>query len=422
MTAPRHASRLSIEDMDAILGVTRTLGAPFDLHTVLAEVARAACRVLRAERASVWLHDERARQLYVEVASDVEQVRVNLGTGLVGACALDRKLINVPDCYADARFNREIDARTGFHTRCSLTLPLVDHGGVLVGVLQVLNRFDGAFDADDESLAEALAAQCAVALSRVRAVDEHVAAERLRGEMALASHMQRSTLPASMPTLPGYEMHGVFLPASLTGGDTYDLALIDQGLLVLLADATGHGIAPALSVTQMHAMLRMAFRMGADLETAFRHVNDQLMTVLPDSRFVTACIGLLDPSTHRLRMLSGGQGPLLHYRAVDRRCVAHRATWLPLGTMPLEAARPAIEVDMAPGDWLVLLSDGVYECEAPDGDLFGRQRVEQHVCEAAGQTPAVMAWRLLSAVEAHRAGSAQEDDITMVLLKRSDAG
>ncbi|MBL8346651.1 MAG: SpoIIE family protein phosphatase [Rubrivivax sp.] len=420
MTATRHASRLSITDMDAILGVTRALAAPFDLRAMLEEVTRAACLVLRAERASVWLHDPHARQLYVAVARDVEQVRVDMGVGLVGACARDRAPINVPDCYADPRFNREVDARTGFHTRCSLTLPLVDHDGALVGVLQVLNRIGGTFDVDDELLAESLAAQCAVALSRVRAVEEHIATERLRGEMELASRMQRSTLPASMPTLPGYEMHGVFLPASLTGGDTFDLALIDQGLLVLLADATGHGIAPALSVTQMHAMLRMAFRMGADLETAFRHVNDQLLTVLPDSRFVTACIALLDPSTHRLRMLSGGQGPLLHYRAADRRCEAHRATWLPLGTMPIAAARPAIEIDMAPGDWLVLLSDGVYECEAPDGTMFGRQRVEQRVAAAALQSPSDLAMHLLSEVEAHRAGMAQDDDITMVLLKRSE--
>ena len=77
----------------------------------------------------------------------------------------------------------------------------------------------------------------------------------------------------------------------LTGGDTFDLALVGDGLLVVLGDATGHGIAPALSVTQMHAMLRMAFRLGADLETAFMQVNNQLAETLAEDRFITAFIG-----------------------------------------------------------------------------------------------------------------------------------
>jgi serine phosphatase RsbU (regulator of sigma subunit) len=96
-------------------------------------------------------------------------------------------------------------------------------------------------------------------------------------------------------------MHCTFLPASINGGDTYDLAQIDQGLLIVLGDASGHGIAPALSVTQMHAMLRMALRLGANLETAFRQVNDPLAATQADGRFVTAFIGQLDTRTHRLR-------------------------------------------------------------------------------------------------------------------------
>ncbi len=79
-----------------------------------------------------------------------------------------------------------------------------------------------------------------------------------KGEIELASSLQCSTLPVAMPQLPGYDSHGRFLPPELTGGDTFDLAVIPQGLWVVLADATGHGIAPALSVTRMHAMLRMA--------------------------------------------------------------------------------------------------------------------------------------------------------------------
>lgn len=77
-----------------------------------------------------------------------------------------------------------------------------------------------------------------------------------------------ATLPAVLPVVAGYSTAVYFKPASLTGGDTCDLALVDGRPLVVMADAAGHGIAPALSVTQMHAMLRMAFRRGASLQLA----------------------------------------------------------------------------------------------------------------------------------------------------------
>jgi phosphoserine phosphatase len=422
MNAQHSTPPLSRQDMEAILAVTRALAAPFDLRTMLAEVTAAACRVLHAERSSVWLHDTGSDEMVLEVASDIRQVRLAVGSGLVGACARERQLINVPDCYADPRFDASVDQRSGFHTRCSLTLPLVDHRGGFVGVMQVLNKANGVFDANDETLAQALAAQCAVALARVRMTEALIEGEKMRQELELARVVQMSTLPAQLPTLAGYDMHATFLPASLTGGDTYDLALIEQGLLVVLGDATGHGIAPALSVTQMHAMLRMAFRLGADLETAFRQVNDQLAQTLPSGRFVTAFIGLLDAAAHRLRFVSGGQGPILHFRAARGECVPYKATSFPMGAMPLSSLRPAVEVDLAPGDILVLLTDGIYEYEDSDGAQFGVQRVEQVLRAHQHESTAALAGHLLQAVQAFARGAPQDDDVTMVLVKRTVAG
>ena len=410
---------LSRDDMAAILAVTRALAAPFDLGTMLAEVTAAACRVLRAERSSVWLHDANNDEMVLEVASDIRQVRVPVGSGLVGACARERRLVNVPDCYADPRFDASVDRRSGFRTRCSLTLPLVDHEGGFVGVMQVLNKAQGVFDAADETLAQALAAQCAVALARVQLTAALLESEKMRQELELARVVQMSTLPAQLPVLPGYDMHATFLPASQTGGDTYDLALTAQGLLVVLGDATGHGIAPALSVTQMHAMLRMALRLGADLETAFRQVNDQLAATLPAGHFVTAFIGLLDAAAHRLRFLSGGQAPILHFCAAEAACVAYKATSFPMGAMPLAKLRPAIEISLAPDDVLVLLTDGIYEYEDATGAQFGVQRVEQVLREHHRGDSATLARHLLQAVRDFARGAPQDDDVTMVLLKRS---
>jgi sigma-B regulation protein RsbU (phosphoserine phosphatase) len=136
---PDTDPRLSLAELSLLLGVTRRLARPFELPEMLAEVTAAACGVLHAERASVWLMDAAAGELELRVSSDVGPLRIAVGHGLVGASARDRVAINVPDCYADPRFDPSVDRASGFHTRCSLTLPLAGLDGALVGVLQVLN-------------------------------------------------------------------------------------------------------------------------------------------------------------------------------------------------------------------------------------------------------------------------------------------
>ncbi len=404
--------------MEAILAVTSKLAAPFDLLTMLAEVVSAAKQVLQADGGSVWLYDPATDELILEVASEIEPLRVPAGAGIVGACARDRQIINVPDCYADRRFNPDVDRRSGYQTRCMLTLPLVDHKDVLVGVMQVLNKADGVFDADDETLATALAAQCAVALQRVRMTDALIEGEKLRQELEMARIVQMSSLPSRMPQLPGYDVFGMCQPAGLTGGDTFDLAILDQGLLAVLGDATGHGIAPALSVTQMQAMLRMAFRLGASLETAFTQVNNQLADTLPDDRFITAFIGLLDVKAHRMRFHSGGQGPILHFHAATGDCDRHKPTSFPLAAMPLTTLRPAVTLEMQPGDILVLLSDGIYEYHDAANEQFGEARVRELVAAHHGKPTAALSTILLEAVQAFAKGAPQDDDMTIVLVKR----
>ena len=416
--SPPADKRLSVHDMEAMLAVTRKLAAPFDLMTMLAEVVSAAKQVLHADWGSVWLYDPATDELVLEIATGITPVRVPASAGIVGACARSRELINVLDCYADARFNPEMDRSTGQRTRCMLALPLIDHKDVLVGVMQVLNKTGGVFDADDEVLATALAAQCAVALQRVRMTQSLIEGEKMRQELEVARAVQMSTLPAVMPTLPGYDLYGTFRPASLTGGDTFDLSVQGQELLTVLGDATGHGLGPALSVMQMHAMLRLAFRMGASLETAFMQVNNELAATLAEDRFITAFIGLLDASTNTLRFHSAGQAPILHFRAASGDCVHHGPTSFPLGAMPLPSLRPAVCLEFLPGDIMVLLSDGIYEYHDGDNEQFGEQRVEALVRTHHGKRMAELSDILLDEVQAFAKGAPQEDDITIVLVKR----
>jgi len=416
--AAADAPILSAEDFERLLDVTRLIATPLALPELLATVTQAACQLLHAERCSVWMHDEAAGELVLEVATDVQSVRLPLGTGLVGQCATERSLINVPDCYADPRFDRSVDLRTGFRTRCSLTLPLLDHQGALVGVMQLLNRAEGSFSHAHERLAQALAAQCAVALQRARMTAALIAGELARQELEVARGVQMGTLPASMPVLAGYSCHGLALPAAQTGGDTFDLASTAHGLLIVLADATGHGLGPALSVTQMHAMLRMALRLDAPLQQAVLQLNNLLAETLAEDRFITAFIGLLDPATHTLRFISAGQSPILHLHAGDGRISALRPTSFPLGAMALAAAPRVHEMALAPGDLLAVLSDGFFEQLDAGGEEFGVRRAEALLQEHRLAATEVMSRHLVQAVQAFAGDVPQADDMSLVLLRR----
>jgi len=219
--------------------------------------------------------------------------------------------------------------------------------------------------------------------------------------------------------VPGYDVYGTFKPADLTGGDTYDLALLEQGLLIVLGDATGHGIGPALSVTQMQAMLRMAFRLGADLETAYRHVNNQLAERLPSDRFITAFIGLLDPAAHELRFHSGGQGPILHFQAASGAFATHQPTSFPLAAMPLSSLKkPAVGIWVEPGDIIAVISDGIFEYRNAEDEEFGEERALAVIRAHAAGSMEALAAALFDAVKAFAQGAPQEDDMTVVLVKR----
>jgi phosphoserine phosphatase len=416
---PDDRSQLETHALNQILEVTRKLAAPFDLDTMLSEVVNAARSILDAERGTVFLYDEEADELVVKVATKLGTVRIPADKGIVGECAQKRILINVPDCYADERFNRAIDKQTGFRSRCMLTLPLIGYEDTLIGVLQILNKRGGTFDDQDEYVATALAAQAAVVLHRVEITEAMIASEKLDREITVARDVQMGTLPKSMPTVAGYDIGGTFTPTDQTGGDLYDFVpLSDEHLFLLMGDATGHGIGPALSATQVRAMLRVALRLGANLDDAFTQINNQMVDDLPDDRFVTAFFGLLDGATHQVRFQSGGQGPIMQFHAGAQRYDWYEPTTFPLGYMNQSDLPEARVIDMAPGDILGLISDGVYEYENEAGVQFGQDGLAGVFDANKGAPMADLVQLIMQAAYDHGGSVPQADDITIVLIRR----
>ena len=412
------AALLQAEPTARVLGAASAPARSTDRHAWLGQLIAAGDTVLSNGRTVLWLRDAEHDCLRLAFP-ECEPPPTAHRDGLAAACLAGGCDLHVIDTEVGTEFRGSADAACGLRTRSVLSLPLLGHDDEPLGALQLLRPCAGPVPEPDRRLVRALATQCQLAMQQMQLVDRLRENVRLEEEVEVAREIQFSTLPESMPTIPGYAVHGCFFPARHAGGDLFDLVMLDGQLFILLGDATGHGFGPALSATQMQAMLRVAFRCGADLDAAYRHVNNQLEEDLPDDRFITAFIGFLDPRRHRVRYHSGGQAPILHWRARDAHCEVLPPTTFPLGAMALDGTPEAEALELAPGDLLALLSDGIFEYRDENGEQFGVPRVET-VLRGAGDLPVErIAEDLLAAVHAHGGGSPQEDDITVVLVRRN---
>ena len=410
---PRQIAKLR-----RILDVTRQMAATTELDDLLRTIVAAACDVLDCERASIFLHDPRAHELYVRMATGLNEVRFPADAGIAGAAAQTRRVVNVPDAYADPRFNREIDKQTGYRTRNLLTIPLENLKGELEGVLQALNKSAGPFDAADEDLAQTLGAQTGVALHRSRLLEEYAEKQRLQRDLDIARSIQQALFPDANPEIAGYEIAGWNRCADQTGGDAYDfIPLTDGRLAIFMADATGHGIGAALVIAQARAMIRAILTVTEDLAEVAARVNDLLAGDIKEGRFVTAFLGVLDPGAHRVEYISAGQGPLLVLTSAGVE--ARDATGLPLAVM----SRMTFDVErvlLPPGGSFVLLTDGFYETANPAGELYGQDRVVECL-QAHTHTPVGgLIDALHDAVRAFCANGPQADDLTAVIIRRQE--
>ncbi len=405
-----------IHHLRRLLDITRRLAATTDLTELLSTIVSAACEVLQCERATIFLYDAKSNELSSRVATGVDVIRFPADRGIAGAAAQQRTIINVPDAYADGRFNQEIDRLTGYHTRNLLTFPLENLEHQLMGVLQALNRVGGPFTPADEELAADLAAQAGIALHRYALLEQYAQKQRMARDLELARRIQQGLFPKANPVVPGYEIAGWNLSADETGGDCYDFfALPDGRLAVLLADATGHGIGAALVIAECRALLRATLSVTQDLPLVAARVNQMLSSDLLEGRFVTAFIGLLDPRTHRLDYVSAGQGPLVF--ADGHGVDARNADGLPLAILP-EADFPASAFVFTPGATALLLTDGFYEAENPTGDQFGDERVTACLRGQTDSSSAQLIRDLHAGVQAFCAGVPQADDLTAVVIRR----
>ena len=238
-------------------------------------------------------------------------------------------------------------------------------------------------------------------------------------EMDLARQVQVALIPTKAPRIVGLEAEGWALTASVTGGDCYDLWQLKDGrLAILLADASGHGLAPAMVVSQVRTLCRSLCEFESHPQGLLDRINRRLADDLEPNRFVTAFLGFLSPDG-TLDWASAGHGPMYWSPGPGFGMLPLDSTGLPLGIQPncfFDSALPGLM--LAPGGSLVVFSDGIFEAHAPDGQMFGVERVKEILEKTAGQPLSTIIATLRSAVQKWQAKLEPDDDQTIVVVRR----
>jgi serine phosphatase RsbU (regulator of sigma subunit)/anti-sigma regulatory factor (Ser/Thr protein kinase) len=305
-----------------------------------------------------------------------------------------------------------------------MVVPLVSQGE-LIGLLNLgPRRSEQEYSVDDRKLLADLAGHAAPAVRVAQLVREQQAEirerERIEGELEVARLIQQQFLPHELPELPGWQVAAYYKPARQVGGDFYDFVELPDGQLgIVVGDVTDKGVPAALVMATTHSILRAeAPRLVSPGEVLGR-ANDLLVTEMPAHMFVTCLYAVLDPASGRLRYANAGHN-LPYLRSEDGRVGELRATGMPLGLLPGMTYEEK-EAALAPGDDLLLHSDGLAEAHSPERQMFGFPRLAKLAAE--GKSGQELIDLLLNELATFTGpGWEQEDDITLVTLRRSGAG
>ncbi|GAB4299872.1 MAG: hypothetical protein Kow0090_15320 [Myxococcota bacterium] len=153
--------------ISALEEITEAMGTSYNIDDLFMIVVEAVTAVMEAERSTLYLVDSRRGEIWSKIAqgSEVSEIRLPIGVGVAGWCAEKGQPALIHDAYQDARFDPEVDRRSGFQTKSMLVQPMMDKDGRVVGVIQALNKRSGSFDAEDQRLLAIIAQQTATGLT-----------------------------------------------------------------------------------------------------------------------------------------------------------------------------------------------------------------------------------------------------------------
>jgi serine phosphatase RsbU (regulator of sigma subunit) len=428
-----HASAVNdLRQLAALLEGLRALGSGRVLDEVLALVLDAAIDVAGAERGFIMLAGN-ADVLEMKLAR--ARGRITLpGTGFNTSRKIPEEVFATGELkiVADLLDGDLANVHMGTvalgirHVAC---IPLrmvryLDRADMAsetknIGVLYLDSREKGSLLAPHTRTAlDTLATEAGVAIENARLYRETLEKARIEHELKIAAEIQRALLPEGNHSGPFFDSAGTSVQARSIGGDFFDLIDTPNGMFgFLVGDVAGKGPAAALLTSKILGIFSAFASIGDDPAQTVDHINKVLTRRQIDARYATLLYGQLAP-TGKLIFCNGGHNPPLVYGTGGLRRI--EAGGMPVGLFEM-APYAADEIDLAPGDTMVLYSDGVTEALNVKGEEFGEARMVDVLKHYSNQPAKVILEKLIAAVQAFAHGAEQYDDVTALVVKYTGA-
>ncbi len=399
----------------ALLQVSEAIGPLTDLDEISSVVARLAALFVGVDLCAVFLADKErdtltGRQAYglaPDRLNDFTTLRSPRHDWLVADEDPARAMLVVPAPLVQA-----------LQLQVPVVVPLRGRAE-LVGALLVDGRTEDLLLSQRRlNILNGIGSQASTSIESVQLLADLAARQVLEHELDLAREIQKSFLPNSCPSVPGYELAAAWRSARRVGGDFYDFMLLSNGNVgIAIADVADKGVPAALFMALSRTLMRatsMSGRMPAD---ALRRTNTLIMSDARSDLFVTVFYGLLHPRSGNFSYANAGHNPPLWFNVRTGEMQRLQQHGMALGViidMPLSEYNIQIEH----GDVLALYTDGVTEALNIDGEEFGVDRLEHVMQASADRSAEEIVAAIEAAVDEFVGNEPPFDDFTLVVLKR----
>jgi len=275
------------------------------------------------------------------------------------------------------------------------------------------------FCEDDLRLLTMLGNVAAIQIRNAHLFEEQLEKKRFEREAQAAANVQQRLLPTESPQLAGYEFVGYNTPCYEAGGDYFDCVSVGpEREIIVLADVAGKGMGAALLMAGVHATFHAC--VGADVapRELVSRLNEGVSRSAPNDRFVTLFLIDLDRAGHRLTYVNAGHAPPPILVRASGEMVNLVAEGPPLGIVP-GFEYPASDLELQPGDFVFVCSDGLTDTEDPEQEQFGDKRLHDLLAGLAGRPVAEVRRAIDEQLQAFSRGAAQSDDLTLIAVQRS---
>ena len=413
----------TVQELNAMRTVSEVMTSNINLDDLLSLIVNKLVTTIGAERGTLYLVDEERGELWSKVLLEdvgpLSEIRVKIGEGIAGHVVATGEVVNIPDAYADPRFNPGFDQVTGFHTRSILATPMLNPQQKIIGAVQLLNKQDGPFTFRDERLLAAITSQAAISIENARLYQQEIQQQLTNRELETAHAIQASFLPDTIPQYDGWDIGAIWCPIRNVAGDFYDFYRLDDGrLAIMIADVSGKGIPAALFMALSVTVLRFGVSLGLPPDEVTRRANELIIADQRSRMFATTFVAYVSLQTGETQFASGGHNPALLYRAASQTCDYITASGVAVGIF--KSAEFALETSQVEaGDILVLYTDGITEAINDEEEEFGEERLEKLIVSNAEQTAKDLTTLIMDAVREFAGEQSLFDDATLVIIKRA---